>query len=425
MYTSKNRQGPTFIDLFAGAGGLSIGLEMAGFNLKYANEISPIFSKTLQASHPSALVSVDDIKSVKPDAIRDQIGISKGELDVVAGGPPCQGFSINAPRRSTEDHRNHLFWNYLGFVESFFPKVVIIENVPGMLSFNNGETVRAILKALEELGYRTAVRILGAPYYGIPQMRWRTVFLATRLDIDPLALYPPPTHNSDVRPNFTSRLDGNSLVVSPEDRASGILKSPVTVWDAISDLPAIENGGCIPEAKYLAKASTEIQRILRKNSDKVFNHQAAGLGQANLERLPHIPPGGSWRDIPHDLLPAGMRKARRSDHTKRYGRLHPEGIASTILTKCDPHWGAYIHPKQDRIISVREAARLQSFPDIVRFHGNLSDQYKQVGNAVPPLLGKAIGDRIRWCFEQIFSNVKPMADVSVAGRQLSLQIPSV
>jgi DNA (cytosine-5)-methyltransferase 1 len=412
----------TFLDLFAGAGGLSIGLEMAGFQLKYANEISPIFSETLKANHPGAHVSVEDIIQIEPESVRKGLGLKRGELDVVAGGPPCQGFSVNAPKRSTEDKRNHLFWNFLGFVESFFPKVVLIENVPGMLSFNKGQTVNDILKTLESLGYRAAVRILGAPYYGIPQMRWRMVFLATRLDFDPLALYPPPDHNSDVRANFTSVLNGHSLVVRPPKELQGSLKRAVTVWDAISDLPAIENGGGEQESKYATKATGELQKILRMGSKKLLNHKSAGLGQANLVRLPHIPAGGSWRDIPHELLPEGMKRARRSDHTKRYGRLHPNGIASTILTKCDPHWGSYIHPKQDRIISVREAARLQSFPDTVCFYGNLVDQYKQVGNAVPPLLGKAIGNRIHWCLDRLASGDRPAPDLAVTGSQLSLNM---
>jgi DNA (cytosine-5)-methyltransferase 1 len=424
MPNQKERPSLTFLDLFAGAGGLSTGFEMAGFELKYANEVSSVFAETLRANHPGAYVSVEDIRTVDPEVVRESLGLARGELDVVAGGPPCQGFSINAPKRSNDDHRNHLFWNFLGFVEAFHPKVVLIENVPGMLSFNNGETVRAILKSLEELGYRAAVRILGAPYYGIPQMRWRTVFLASRLDLDPLALYPAPDHESEVKANFTSALDGYSLIVSPASGRSGRLKSSVTVWDAISDLPPILNGGGEAESKYANKAQSELQEVLRKGSRKLFNHQAAGLGNANLVRLPHIPPGGSWRDIPHELLPAGMKRARRSDHTKRYGRLHPDGLASTILTKCDPHWGSYIHPNQDRIISVREAARLQSFPDRVRFYGNLVEQYKQVGNAVPPLLGKAIGDRIQWCLAHLESAKKPIADIAVTGSQLHLNLVS-
>jgi DNA (cytosine-5)-methyltransferase 1 len=415
-------EAPTFLDLFAGAGGLSTGLELAGFNLQYANELSPAFSETLRANHPGALISVEDIRSISPAEIMKQIGFSKGQLDLVAGGPPCQGFSINAPVRSTEDHRNHLFWNFLGFVECFDPKFVLIENVPGMLSFNNGETVRAILKSLEKLGYKATVRILAAPHYGIPQMRWRTVFLATRLDLDPQAMYPPPTCKSSVRANFTSTLDGQSLILDVNQRAIRKAHHDVTVWDAISDLPPIMNGGGEIESSYQSDPQSDLQKILRKDSLQLFNHQAAGLGPANLVRLPHIPPGGSWRDIPHDLLPDGMKKARRSDHTKRYGRLHPEGIASTILTKCDPHWGSYIHPTQDRIISVREAARLQSFPDKVRFYGNLVEQYKQVGNAVPPLLGKALGDRIQWCLSRIHSGKKPVADVAVTGNQLKLEI---
>ena len=121
---------------------------------------------------------------------------------------------------------------------------------------------------------------------------------------------------------------------------------------------------------------------------------APSLGAINLERLKHIPEGGSWRDIPIELLPAGMKRARRSDHTKRYGRLRKEGFASTILTKCDPHWGAFFHPDQDRVITVREAARIQCFPDKIRFEGSRVEQYKQVGNAVPVLLSAAVAKTV-------------------------------
>lgn len=383
------------IDLFAGAGGLSTGLELAGFDVLFANEIVGAYAETLSRNHPNSDVYVDDIRSVVPRNVRKSLDLAVGELDLVAGGPPCQGFSINAPVRSAEDARNHLFVNYLEFVREFRPKVVLIENVPGMVSFEGGNTIRAILKSLKDLGYRSDVRVLYAPHYGIPQMRWRTIFLATRLEIAPQALYPVPSHSIKGRPNFTATLGGRRLIHSDEYIEKNSVKNFVTVRDAIDDLPEIDNGGGSIELRYVKERQSEYQGLLRQASDTLFNHQCARLGSVNVARMAHIPPGGSWRDIPHDLLPKGMQRARRSDHTKRYGRLALEGIASTILTKCDPHWGAYIHPSQNRVLSVREAARLQSFPDRIRFYGSLTEQYEQVGNAVPPLFAKAIGDQIQ------------------------------
>lgn len=401
------------LDLFAGAGGISHGLEMAGFDVVFANEISSEYSETLRYNHPKALVSVDDIRDVDAKKVRKQLGIAKGELTLLVGGPPCQGFSINAPVRSTEDIRNHLFLEYLKFVDEFKPQAVMIENVPGIVSFNRGETVKSILECLEGYGYNATVKILYAPHYGVPQMRWRTIFLATRLKFDSLALFPSPSHSAFGRSNFTTRINGRSLLLPLEIKKSGLFKE-TTVSDAISDLPPIENGGGSDESEYKDSPESTYQSELRGSQKTLFNHACAGLGPANLVRLPHIPPGGSWRDIPFELLPAGMKKARRSDHTKRYGRLHPNGIASTILTKCDPHWGTFIHPQQDRIISVREAARIQSFPDHVRLLGSIIDQYKQVGNAVPPLLAKAIALQIRSCLESIHSgiDVRPSAHIS-------------
>lgn len=385
----------TCIDLFAGAGGLSTGLEWAGFNVLFANEIMGTYAKSLAHSHPHTEVCVDDIRAVSASQIRKSLGLAIGELDLVAGGPPCQGFSINAPNRSTEDKRNHLFLNYLDFVKEFRPKVVLIENVPGMVSFSGGDTIDAILLSLKDLGYKPEVRVLYAPHYGVPQMRWRTIFLATRIDIAPQALYPVPSHSIKGLANFTTKLHGRPLIFSENYIESNASHSHTTVWDAIGDLPKIENGGGALSFSYSTPAKSTYQEYLRQESTEITNHTAARLGAVNIARLPHIPPGGSWRDIPHDLLPKGMQRARRSDHTKRYGRLTKEGIASTILTKCDPHWGAYIHPTQHRVLSVREAARLQSFPDRVNFFGSVTEQYEQVGNAVPPLFARAIGDQIQ------------------------------
>ena len=357
----------------------------------FANEISSSYAESLSFNHPNAEVCIEDIRSVSADSIRKGLGLKKGELDLLAGGPPCQGFSVNAPIRSKTDHRNHLFWNYLHFVKAFMPRVLLIENVPGMVSYAGGDTIRAIKGCLTDLGYNVHVRVLYAANFGVPQMRWRTIFLATREDFAPQVLFPVPTHTAPARANFTTKLDGEVLVLAQDYIDINAVRAHVSVEEAIGDLPEIENGGGSLEMAYDAKPATEYQRRSRGKTSVLTNHQCARLGKANLDRLPHIPPGGSWRDIPFDLLPEGMKRARRSDHTKRYGRLDPDGLASTILTKCDPHWGTYVHPNQDRVLSVREAARIQSFPDSHRFFGSVTQQYEQVGNAVPPEFAKAIG----------------------------------
>jgi DNA (cytosine-5)-methyltransferase 1 len=408
------------IDLFAGSGGLSTGLEAAGFEIVFANELDSNYALSLRENHPKTEILVGDIRSVQVEKVRRQLELGVGELDLLAGGPPCQGFSVNAPVRSAEDERNHLFRNYLQFVGVFKPKFVLIENVPGMVSFSKGATIVAILESLRDLGYSVDVRILFAPNFGVPQIRWRTIFLATRLDINPSALFPVPEYSASGNSNFTSKLHGASLKLEPEYITANAFRPCISVWDAIGDLPQIVNGGGADSVEYEFDAKTEYQKLLRKDSEKLRNHRCSKLGPVNIQRLPHIPEGGSWRDIPHELLPKGMQRARRSDHTKRYGRLDKKGLASTILTKCDPHWGAYIHPTQDRVISVREAARLQSFPDTCVFHGSLTEQYAQVGNAVPPKFAQAIGEQIIECLVRDLDGLP--ATNGLAGRSIQQKL---
>ena len=378
------------LDLFAGAGGLSCGLEMAGFSPIFANEINPVFAKTYKENHLNTEVVVDDIRAICDRNLKKSLALKVGELDLLVGGPPCQGFSINAPIRTLDDKRNHLFRDYLRIAETLQPKAILIENVPGIVSLGKGTVVEQIYRKLTEMGYSVAHRILFAGHYGVPQMRYRTIFLAIRGE-DKRIDFPEPEYNASAVANFSG---AKELCYTIPTLFARNLQPHTSVWNAISDLPEIKPGNAVKKYNYPSLPQSNYQKILRRGSKNINNHMCSNLGKINLERLQHIPQGGSWRDIPYELLPNGLKRARRSDHTKRYGRLHPEGLCSTVLTKCDPHWGSFFHPTQDRVISVREAARIQSFPDTYIFHGNLTQQYAQVGNAVPPLMAKALGETI-------------------------------
>jgi DNA (cytosine-5)-methyltransferase 1 len=375
------------LDLFAGAGGLSQGLGAAGFRTIYASELEQTYADTFALNHPAALVNAGDIREVDAREVRRSLGVRRGELSLLAGGPPCQGFSINAPERRSDDERNSLFREFLRFADEFRPRALLIENVPGLVNFERGQTLAAIFEALDSLGYRSAVRIVYAPHFGVPQTRFRTIVIGLATG-DPDSAFPSQQFDAPMRVNFTSSWRGRKLVAVPDNRSR---RRFTTVEAAISDLPPIAAGERSGVMKYASPAKGWYQRAMRAGSRQVSHHEAGRLSAINLERMRHIPPGGNWTDIPHDLLPKGMQMARRSDHTKRYGRTRPDDLACTILTKCDPHWGAYFHYAQDRTFSVREAARIQSFPDVFRFQGSLMAQYEQIGNAVPPLMAQALG----------------------------------
>lgn len=360
-------KGWTVIDLFCGAGGLSEGFRQAGCHVLAGNDFDLAAGETFKATHSEAVFLGGPIQNYTAKDFLKAAGLKKGELDVLVGGPPCQGFSVYNHQRGLHDERSSLYREYLRVVEGLAPKWVVLENVTGMTSTGGGEAVNSIVGGLEALGYSVEKRILKAEEYGVPQERRRLVFIGNRVG-QPI-VWPEKTHGEGLRPL-------------------------VTVQDAIGDLPKLENGENKGNAPYAGPAFSEYQRMLRSSNTAVLNHSAPKLSAINLERMQHIPTGGSWRDIPMALLPAGMKKAKRSDHTKRYGRLRWDGQSSTILTKCDLHWGAYIHPEQDRSLTVREAARFQSFPDWFEFRGSRTEQYIQVGNAVPPLLGRKIAESI-------------------------------
>jgi DNA (cytosine-5)-methyltransferase 1 len=387
-------------DLFSGAGGLSLGFQQAGFRIAFANDINSEYACTYKQNHPETKFFEGSIEDLTARAIFRATGLHKTDLDVLIGGPPCQGFSINAPKRSLGDSRNRLFHHYGRLVlEGIRPKVIVMENVPGMLSLDGGRFVKDIYALFRGAGYRMSHMILCAAHYGIPQERWRLIFIGTLLQKVEIT-FPEPVHFAPVRANFT----GGRNLTWIADIGNGNepphfhfrpLKPYTPVRDAISDLPQLGINDGAEEADYTTPPQTAYQKEMRKRSAKLYNHSAGMLSQQNLERLRYIPPGGSWRDIPFDLLPKGMKSARRSDHTRRYGRLDPDGLSGTILTKCDPHWGSFFHWSQDRALTVREAARLQSFPDAFRFFGSRVSQFEQVGNAVPPLLAQVIAKHIR------------------------------
>lgn len=205
----------------------------------------------------------------------------------------------------------------------------------------------------------------------------------------PQSAWPDPIRYAPIRANFATTFAGRTIVKKPTQETSS---SFTTVREAIGDLPPLKNGERGASVKpYACDAFCDYQHQLRAKTPGVMNHEASRLSSVNLERLRHISQGGNWTDIPVELLPKGMQAARRSDHTKRYGRPRWDDLASTILTKCDPHWGAFFHPDQDRTITVREAARIQSFPDHYVFFGTQAEQYAEVGNAVPPMLAAAVG----------------------------------
>lgn len=376
----RPRARPAAVDLFSGAGGITLGLLNAGFNVTYCADIDPACEATHRRNFPQIPFSRDGVEKIKGADILRIAGLRRGELDLLIGGPPCQGFSILG-QRQIWDARNGLFHDFLRIAKELKPKCLVIENVTGLATLDNGTVLREIGKAFSEAGYTIDCAELLAAQYGVPQMRWRMFFVGWRLDQGKRRGFPAPTHGKagigDLVPNRT--------ITTAE--SAGF----VTIRDAIGDLPAIRAGELGTAYRRVPKG--EYQMAMRESAPVALsNHYAPRLSEQNLLRLRALKPGEDWRDLPHHLLPASMQRALRKDHTRRYRRMKWQGVARTIITRFrDPKSGEYTHPNQHRTISIREAARIQSFPDWFVFEGNYSQQYDQVGNAVPPLLAKAVG----------------------------------
>jgi DNA (cytosine-5)-methyltransferase 1 len=355
------------IDLFSGAGGLSRGYEWAGAGEVVGGvEIDSAAASTFAANHDGAAVWSQDIRELAPAAVKKEIG----SIDVVLGGPMCQGVSQRGPR-DPYDERNFAFWAYADYVRQLKPKYFLMENVPAIASdLHNRQLAIAVFEELESLGYNLSAEVVCAAWFGVPQLRYRLVVLGSL----------------DSEPRFPS-LVGEGV--------KGVLDSDsfTTVDEAISDLPAVPSGGgvderAMPRPKGILSAYAS---KLRGDAERLYNHWSSNTAEINLERISHVPEGGNWHDIPLDLLPDRFRNVRLSDHTTTYRRLDREHPAHVITCLCgNVTAGAFTHPTQNRAITVREAARLQGFPDSHRFVGPRSSQYRQVGNAVPALMAREL-----------------------------------
>ena len=385
----------TAVDLFSGAGGGSLGLVQAGFDLRMAVEMDRGAALTHQRHLPGRLID-SDIRAVSDRELLEATELGPGELDLLLAGPPCQGFSIIGPRQ-TSDLRNSLFREVLRAAEVLRPRAVVMENVPGLVTLADGQYLEGILCGLAQCGYQAACAELLAAQYGAPQMRWRLVITAWRNDLGIPAGYgfPTPTHGDvsigELVPNVTI--------------PAFVMRGFVTTRTAIGDLPAIQAGETGVE--YVGPAREAYQRQARTTAQgtlmparELHDHYAAALGEATLNRLRMIGPGQDWRDLPLELLPGSMKRALRKDHTRRYRRMTWEGVPRAVITRFrDPKSGEYTHPEQHRTISIREAARIQGFPDWFSFAGPNTSKYTQVGNAIPVPLARAIASEVSACLD--------------------------
>ncbi len=380
---------PAAIDLFCGAGGASLGLVQAGWELRLAADANPTCRLTHTANLPGRFLD-GDLRDIDAGSLMNAANTSPGELDLLFAGPPCQGFSIIGSR-VVWDERNNLFKEVLRLAAELRPRCVVIENVPGLATLAKGAYLHAILEGLSALGYEAACAELLAAQYGAPQMRWRLIIIGWRADLGIPAGYgfPRPTAGTaeigELLPNCTI----------PAWQTKGF----VTTAEAISDLPPVEAGDQV--SHYAGPPVGPFQTVMRAGlNGELANHYAARLSSANLARLALIKPGQDWRDLPQEMLPGSMQRALRKDHTRRYRRMTWDGVPRAVITRFrDPKSGEYTHPEQDRTITIREAARLQGFPDRFVFHGDRSSQYDQVGNAVPVPLAEAIAAEIRRCID--------------------------
>lgn len=340
---------PKVVDLFAGVGGLSLGFERAGFDVVLANENNDSIAKAYRFNHPRTKLIVADIEELP---LCQTFSEYRGNIDVVIGGPPCQGFSQKGQRKTINDERNFLFKHFVEVVDFIRPGYFFMENVPNLLTTENGYFKEEIIQLFQSKGYAVNCAVLNASNYGVPQNRRRAIIIG--------------------------KLHGKILQMPlPQDKK-------VTIWDAISDLSYHNSGEGSECEEYRTQPDSEYQCNLRNGSKLLFNHRSTSHSALAIQRLKMIPPNHGKEVLPKEHL-------TRSIYSGTWTRMIKDEVSVTITTRFDtPSSGKFTHPFLDRAITVREAARIQSFPDTFRFIGTKTSQMKQVGNAVPPLLAQAI-----------------------------------
>lgn len=386
-----------FIDLFAGAGGFGLGFQLAGYKPMLSIEIDKFACQTLSVNNNHKIVNASICDYTSKSKI---LSLIKETPDLIIGGPPCQGFSLAAGNRvNINDPRNSLFESYLNWVKVISPKAFIIENVPGILTKKNNDGVKVfhnIEKYASKIGYHLNVWKLNASNYGVPQSRNRVFIIGTKVQLD--LSTPKQTHYSKIE-----CLKDSSLVPY------------VTVGDAILDLPNIKAKEGAEVMDYCKSNDlSEYQKWARNRSDKVYNHVAMKHTKRLVERYKHIIRGE--KDLPDELKVRKRNGGGELSTTKfnlNYRYLKPNQIAPTIPAS---FYSSFVHSNSPRNITTREAARLQSFPDWYKFQGSRTlvsskllkrigkedmiglSQYNQVGNAVPPLLAKAVANQLKELF---------------------------
>ncbi len=383
------------LDTFAGAGGFSLGFELAGAKVIGAIEIDTWAYETFKFNHPDATVMQSDITSLSDEQIVDAFG--KLNPDIILGGPPCQGFSIcNKNSGDPKDPRNSFFEEFIRVGRLLNPQIMIMENVPNLInakSENKEPVVNIISDELRRLGYHVEYRILEATDYGVPQIRKRLVVIASRTKL--AYPFPDKTHTTK-----------NTIELFEIG-----LKSCPTLWDAISDLPEIEAREGAEEINYSKPPQNEYQSFLRKDAIKLFNHKAMNHSKRLVQRFAAMSWGDSTSDVPDHLGPLKRNSTEFSEksYDQNNRRMHPNRPCHTIAAS---FYANFVHPYKNRNFTAREGARIQSFPDwyvfkgkptvvshkLLQREGRLDEkhlcQYNQIGNAVPPLMAKAIAENI-------------------------------